>query len=42
MDDERSPLPALEPGTPARMKQTLTSVPQSHAAGRGVIYDGDR
>ena len=42
MDDERSPIPGLEPGTLARMEQTLTTMLQSHAKGRGVIYHGDQ
>ena len=42
MDDERSPMPGLELGTPARMEQTLTTMPPSHAVGRVVIYHGDQ
>ena len=43
MDDEKSPpMPGPEPGTPARMEQTLNTIPQSHSVGRVVIYHGDR
>ena len=42
MDDKRSSMPGLEPGSPARMECTLTTMPQSHVVGRGVIYHGDR
>ena len=35
--NERSPVPGLEPETPSWMERTLTTMPQLHASGRGVV-----
>ena len=42
MFDEKSPPLGREPETPPEMEWSLTTKPQPHASGSGVIYHGDR